>query len=197
MSTAGKVLTVLITLVAAAWVVLAAAVTQLNRNGAKAVEDRQKQYVAVEKENAETRVAIRKTLRDAFDQRTRTQTEVTVLQANRAGVEKALSEMRESLSRVTLQADGETTTLERARSDSAQRLAEKEAETKARADSLALVDKLKGENDQLKAQLDGLRTKFTTTLRSNKEMTDRLLQNNSAPAPTRPASATTATPGTP
>lgn len=195
MSTAGKVLTVLSMLLAALWVLLAASVTQLNRNGAKAVQDLQSKVAVVEKQVADTRAEIRK-LNDSVQlERTQTQNESTTLQARQSEVEKELSQSLESVSRVKLQLDGVTATVNRGKADSQQRLAEREAETKSKAESLALVEKLRGENGQLLNELTGLREKFRSTLQSNKALADRLLQHGNAAVPTRPASSSG--PGTP
>ena len=77
MSTAGKVLSVLVTLLAAVWVVLAAGVTQLNRNGASAVEKAQQQLVQVEKDVAKVKHDVAALVDEAFNERLRTQNDVT------------------------------------------------------------------------------------------------------------------------
>jgi chromosome segregation ATPase len=193
MSTAGKVLTVLSMLLAALWVLLAASVTQLNRNGAKAVQDLQSKVTVVEKQVADTRAEIRK-LNDSVQlERTQAQNDSTTLQARQSEVEKELSQSLESVSRVKLQLDGVTATVSRGKADSQQRLAEREAETKSKAESLAQVEKLRGENGQLLNELTGLSEKFRSTREVNKALVDRLLKHGNAAAPTRPAS----NPGTP
>jgi hypothetical protein len=186
MSTAGKILAILISLLAAVWVLLAASVTQLNRNGAKAIQDFETKVAKIQKELDETRVEVRKLADEAFHERMRAQSELTSLQAKQTEVEKARSLVLETLSRVKLQLDGVTATVNRSQADSKQRLAEQEAETKAKADSIAAVEKLKGENGQLLGELSGLRDKFKASLKENHDLVQKLL--NPRPGPTRPAS---------
>jgi len=190
MSTAGKVLTVLSLLLTALWVLLAASVTQLNRNGAKAIEDLQSKVATIEKQVADTRAEIRKLNDSIAVERSQALDELTTFQARQSEVEKQRSEALESLSRVKLQLDEVTANVNQGKSDSAQRLAEREAEKQGKADSLALVEKLRGDNGQLQNELAGLREKFRTGLQSNKALADRLLQHGNATAPTRPASST-------
>jgi chromosome segregation ATPase len=186
MSTAGKVLTVLTALVTAVWVLLAASVTQLNLNGAKAVETLQKKVEEVDKSVAKARGALKELEADVRHERTQTQSDLTAFQVKQSEIEKALASIREGASRSRYQLQGVDATRQKAEADRDQRIREVAEYTKAKADAEAQVEKLKSENNQFLTQLGALRESFKTTLRSNKEMADRLLHSNDAP--TRPAS---------
>lgn len=190
MSTAGKVLTVLCMLLAAVWVLLAASVTQLNRNGAKAVDTLQTKVAGLEKDVAKAKADLRDLADQIYLERTRMQDELAALQSRQTGVEKSKSVVLESLTRVKADLDTLTATVKQGNEEVKKRQAEKADETKLKADAVALVEKLKGENGQLLGQLSGLRDKFRTSLEANKEMVQRLLEKGQRVV--RPASSTVA-----
>jgi hypothetical protein len=193
MSTAGKILTVLTMLTAVVWVLLTASVTQLNRNGAKAVKDYKEKIAVAEKQKTDTQIEIRTTVDETKLTGTRSQNDLTTRQAKLSEVEKIRSQMIESVTRVKLQLDGLNATVARGQADVKERVAERGTEKQGKAGSLTLVEKLKGENGQLLAQLQSLRAKFRSTHESNKAMVQRRIQRQGNGVPTRPA----AIPGTP
>jgi hypothetical protein len=193
MSTAGKILTVLTMLTAVVWVLLTASVTQLNRNGAKAVKVYKEKIAVAEKQKTDTQIEIRTTVDETKLTGTRSQNDLTTRQAKLSEVEKIRSQMIESVTRVKLQLDGLNATVARGQADVKERVAERGTEKQGKAGSLALVEKLKGENGQLLAQLQSLRAKFRSTHESNKAMVQRRIQRQGNGVPTRPASI----PGTP
>ena len=193
MSIAGKILTVLTTLLAVVWVLLAASVTQLNRNGAKAVEDYQEKIKVTQAENAKTLLKVRETIAETKLTGTRSQNDLTTRQAKLSEVEKIRSQMTESVTRVKLQLDGLTATITRGQADVAERKAEREAEKQGKADALAQVEKLRNENKQFLDQLQNLREKFRSTHESNKGTVQQHRKAPDSSVPARPAS----TSGTP
>lgn len=176
MSTAGKVLTVLCVLLAAVWVLLAASVTQLNRNGAKAVDDLQKKVAGLEKDVATVRKEVRELTDEAYLERMRSQTDLTTLQSRQAAVEHMKSVVLESLTRVQADLGTLTATIDQGKVEIQKRQAEKAEETRLKAEAVATVEKQVAENGQLREQLNGLRAKFQSTLEANKAMVQRLIQ---------------------
>jgi len=165
---------------------LTATVTELNRNGTKAVEDLKKK---VDKLEADINTAQRtlQALKDqTYNQQHAMEVQVTALHAARSDFEKVRAEALESVSRVKLQIEDVGATLKSAQAHSQQRLAEKKAETEAKAKAEADVEKLKGENAELLAKLTTLRDRFKTTLQENKKLVERLLKAKERP--TRKAS---------
>ena len=191
MSTAGKVLSVLVTLVAFLWILLASSVTQLNRNGTQALEALKKQVAKLETDVIATNRAFVELSEQIDQQQRNTQTALTVLQTKQSGVEAKRAEYLEIASRVRLQVADVDSMLKAATTHSEQRLTEKDAETKGLADPQAAVETLKGQNSELLARLSSLREKFASTLKKNKSLIEQLLKS---PAPaavpaalTRPA----------
>jgi hypothetical protein len=174
MSTAGKVLTVLVALMALIWLVMAAGVAEYNRNGAAALEKIQKQVDELDNQVAKAKADLRGLVDQEYLQRHKTQEELTALQQRQAEVEKAKSQVLEIATRVKYQLETVSATLKQAQADVQQRQAEKEAETKAKADAEALVEKLKGENKESRDKLAGLQDQFRKTLQQNKEMVEKL-----------------------
>src|SRR5690242_19451225 len=109
MSTTGKVLTVLVMLVAAVWVLLSAAVTELNRNGTKAVAELKKKVADLEVSVAKSARDIDVLLEQTHQEQLVTQNDMTTLQARISDLEKARTNWVETASRVKLQlADAES-----------------------------------------------------------------------------------------
>jgi uncharacterized protein (DUF3084 family) len=177
MSTAGKVLTVLVMLVAVVWVLLTATVAQLNRNGTKAVQDLKEQVAKLESGVVTAARELDKLKEDTHTEQVKTQHDLTGLHARLSDAEKVLAQAREIAARVKLQLTDAESGVKQGEAHSAQRLAEKEAVTKEKADLEAEVEKLKAENGELLNRLTSLRDKFKATLRDNKEMVDRLMKS--------------------
>ena len=176
MSTAGKVLSVVVALLAAVWVLLAAGVTQLNRNGTKAVEALKTQITQVEGQVVKARRDIATLTDQAYLLRLQNQNTLAALHAAQTEKEKARSQVLEIATRVKLQSDNVKATLEASKADNENRLAEREAETKAKAEAEALVEKLKAENGEKLATLTSLRDKFRAALQANKENVRKIRQ---------------------
>jgi chromosome segregation ATPase len=191
MSTAGKILAVLISLVAVVMVLLAASVTQLNRNGAQALEALKGQVERLAADVAKSRNDLRKFKDDTHFEQASLLDKLAVLEGRQAGAEEAKSEVLEAASRVQHQLAAVKATVDGAKVQSAQRLAERKAETAALADAVKGIESLSAQNDELIGRLTNLRDHFQQTLRQNKELTDRLLKSRTRT--TRPASLT---PGT-
>jgi chromosome segregation ATPase len=189
MSTAGKVLTVFIAMLALIWVLLASTVAEYNRNGTKAIEDLKKQVAQLDGQVTKAQTELRDFIDQAYQERLVTQNELTGLQARLSDVEKTRALVLETDSRVKLQLKGMADTVNKSKANSQQRLTEQEAETKAKDDAEKLVEQLKGENNQLLGELTSQRDKFRTTRETNKELADRLRKGDrTTTRTTRPAS---------
>jgi chromosome segregation ATPase len=182
MSTAGKVLSALVLVMAVAWVLLAAAVTELNRNGAKAVEEQQAKYKELEEDIASAQRSLQQLKDAAHMEQFYTQSDLTKLEVRQADVEKARSHVIEMLTRVKLQIDSLDATVKAAEANKEQRQDDKMSETEAIAKLESEVETLKGQNSELLSRLTSLRDSFKSTLQSNKEMIGRL-QSSSASQP--------------
>src|SRR5262249_43997522 len=111
MSTAGKVLTGFVIVVALFWVLLAASVTQYNRNGTQALEALKKQVTQLQQDITKAKRDLQQLTDRAFQERMKAQKDLTVLQARQAEVEKARSQVLEVASRVNYQLEGVTATV--------------------------------------------------------------------------------------
>lgn len=168
MSTAGKVLSVLVALLTAAWVLLAAGVTQLNRNGASAVEKLQAQVAQTQTSITKAKQDIARLTDAAFVTRHENQNALAGLQLRQTEVEKKRSAVSEMLSRVKFQTESVVATVEAAKAGSQQRKVEFEGETKAKSEAEALVETLKKQNSESRASLASLQDKFKAALENGR-----------------------------
>jgi hypothetical protein len=193
MSTAGKVLSVLVVLAALACILLTAAVAQLNHNGTKAVDDLRKDVARLEAEVQTAVSELQKLKDDTHHRQFVTQNGLTVLQARQSDVEKVRSEVLEVGSRVALQMADAEAMEKSSRALKDLRVAEKAAETKAKADKEMEVETLKSENAGLLDELTKLREKFKATLQENKGLVGKLHQPGRSAPTTRGGAGTTRT----
>ncbi len=180
MSTAGKVLSVLIVLVTVAWVFLTAAVSQLNHNGTKAVDALKVQVAKLETDLTRATRDLDKAKDDWHLDQAVTQKRLTVLQARQSDIEKARSAVQEIATRVTLQLADAETIAKTSAADRDQRIVEKKAEIEDLAKTRAEVERRKTERTDLVGRLTELRKKFQTTLDENRRLTQRVQQKKSA-----------------
>jgi chromosome segregation ATPase len=174
MSTAGKVLVVLVALILLPWIWLYAKVYELNSGYGQQVqrlttqiEDLEKQ-IALGSQELDTRIAEAHREQAAYDN------DLAVLRTRIADVEKRESTSREALERIKLQ----IATLEESTKDAqltvATRLQEKADTMKAVADTEQLVKSLEAAVQSRLDQLDNLRNTFLTTMEENRKMLNRL-----------------------
>jgi septal ring factor EnvC (AmiA/AmiB activator) len=170
MSTAGKVLVVLVMLASLAWIILAAGVAQLNRNGNQLLDK-----LAKDLEQAETDLqATRQQTMALRDETALTQEKVdrdlALLRTRVADMEEARSDVIESLTRVQSQLATVEETIKRAQASLEHRTKERQDEEKALSDLRNEVQGLSTTNDQLAARLQTLRDRFNTNYHANLEM---------------------------
>jgi len=170
MSTAGKVLVVLVTLMTLVWMILAAGVAQLNRNGNKAVHDLSEQVAKAQVELKQTQDDIVKNRDETSSIQEKVDRDLTVLRTRLAGVEKARTQLIESLERLKYQLSTVEESIKGAKTSLQNRTAEREAEEKALAASRAEVQSLMADTGQLATRLKSLRETFQSTYKTNVEL---------------------------
>jgi chromosome segregation ATPase len=185
MSTAGKVLVVLILLVVPIWILLASTVAQLNTEWTQALAKRDQEITKLEKDVQDNERAILD-LRDqiALEQGAM-ESEQAVVRSKLAEVERGKAEMIQIQTGVANQLETLQTSLKTAESAKELRNAEFKAEGAAKAAAEAVVERLKGENSQLMDQLTALRTEFKRIVDSNKKIVESLRKSSVAKPPAR------------
>ena len=167
MSTAGKVLSVLVLLASLAWIFLAAGVAQLNRNGserlAKLEADVQKAQEGLE----QARTDLAKVKDDTTNFQEGMDAQIAVIRARTGDVEAANSRLKGVLNNMQAQLANMEATVEQARHDLDVRKEEKETETKLLADARAEVMRLRGVDEDLTGRLTSLRQEFESTFKEN------------------------------
>lgn len=167
MSTAGKVLVVLILLASMAWLVLLAGVDQLNRNSNKAmIEFAAKIETLIDdvKSAQHNIVKIKDETTIVQEQMDR---QIAVIRSRQNDVERVNSNIREVLARVQNQVAMLEQTVKDAQRAAKERSEEKVAEQQDLEAKRAEVEKLKAENGELMDRLTGLRNEFKSTLQGN------------------------------
>jgi chromosome segregation ATPase len=167
MSTAGKVLTVLILLVMVVWLVMMSAVSQLNLNYAEKVKKQQDQLDKLIVDAAKVTDDFHKLTAATRLQQDTTDRDVRVLLGKIAGIERRKSSTIEDLSRVNAQLTDYLAAVEKAKTN----LATREAEKAKGEDDLAKkrdeIAKAQAVNADLRAQLAQLQDEFKRLLAEN------------------------------
>ena len=174
MSTAGKVLVVLVMLASIAWPILAAGVTQLNRNGNKALIDLADRVTKLEDDLKTTQDEIVKVKDETILVQEQMVRDLAVTGSRQTNMERVKSNIREILSRVQYQLATLQETVKNAEQTAQQRAAEKVAEQKTLDAAKAEVETLKVQNSERVNRLTSLRNEFKTTLKASLDMLDML-----------------------
>jgi chromosome segregation ATPase len=176
MSTAGKVLTVLIMVASLVWMVLMAGVTQLNRNGNQALLELDKKVEKLNDDVQTARADIVKTKDQTSVLQEQMDKELTVIRSRQIDVERVNSNIKEILARVQHQLATLVETVKNAEAAAKQRSDEKVAEQTALDDAKAGVQKLKSQNLELTNRLTGLRNEFKSTLGNNTSLISKAVK---------------------
>jgi chromosome segregation ATPase len=169
MSTAGKVLIVLVLLTSLVWLVLASGVAQLNTNGNTRLHELTEQIEKLQTDFKQTQdeiVAVRdqsSSIQENVDR------QITVLRARQSDLEKARSKIIEYMTRVQYQLATVKDTIEKAKATLQHRIDEHASEQQALAQAKSEVEDLKAKNGELLSQLTTLRKNFETVYHSNIE----------------------------
>ncbi len=173
MSTAGKVLVVFVMLFALVWMILLGGVAQLNRNGNQALE---KLSNDLEKVQAGLETAKHEVL-DLRAQTTLVQEkidrDVIVLESKQADLEKAKSQILDTLESLKYQLATVEDTIKNGRATLASRIAEHQEEEKVMAGLRTEVQELIADNGELMNRLKSLRDEFQKTYHNNLEMLNK------------------------
>jgi chromosome segregation ATPase len=167
MSTAGKVLAVLVMLVSLVWMVLAAGVDQLNTNGNKRLNDLVVQIEKLEGDIEQARADVvdlrssASTIQETLDH------ESTVLRARQSDLEKDRSQIKEMLSNWQFQHETAKETIDRAKAALQHRSEEQESGQQLLAKTKSEVKELMDRCGELTNELLGLRKEFDSTYHAN------------------------------
>jgi len=169
MSTAGKVLAVLVMLMTLVWMILSAGVDQLNTNFNRKIHDLNVQVEKLDGDVDQARTDLEglkssaSSLQEALDH------ELLVLNARESDLEKDRSQIKESLSHWQFQLETANETIERAKTGLQHRTEEHESSQQLLAKSKADVKELMDRCGELSDQLLALRKEFTATYSANVE----------------------------
>lgn len=167
MSTAGKVLSVLVLLATLGWIVLAAGVAQLNRNGNAALAKLQADLKNAEEGLHQAQVDLVKLKDDTSRFQSNMDTQIAVLRAKTTGVEAAGSRLKGILAEMQGQLSTVEATVAASQHDLEMRKQEKEAETRQLAEARAEVLRLRGVDAEMTDRLASLREEFKKTYEEN------------------------------
>jgi chromosome segregation ATPase len=170
MSTAGKVLVVLVTLTTLVWMILASGVAQLNRNGNNVLHELNKQLEQAQVDLKQTQHDIVAFRDETSSIQQKVDRDLTMLGARLADVQKARSQVIDGLTRIQYQLSTVEEAIKGAQTALEHRNADRQAEEKALADARAEVQSLMAESSQLANRLNNLRQTFQTTYKANVEM---------------------------
>jgi chromosome segregation ATPase len=167
MSTAGKVLVVLILLASLVWVLLTAGVDQLNRNGNQALIVLTEKVAKLQDDVKNTQDEIVRVKDQTHVLQEKMDRELAVINARQTDVQRLSSNVAQILSRVHYELATVQQTVEKAEQDRTGRAAEVVADQKALEAARVEVKSLKATDEQLRARLASLRTEFKKTLNSS------------------------------
>jgi chromosome segregation ATPase len=169
MSTAGKVLAVLVMLMSLVWMILSAGVSQLNTNGNKKLHDLAEQVEKLQDDVEKAQDDIVALKSSASSVQEQLDHEITVLHARQTGHEKDRSQIRESLARWQYELATVQETIDRAKSALQHRIEEQQTGEQVLAKSKSDVKELMDRSGELMTQLMALRNEFQSTYHSNVE----------------------------
>jgi len=187
MSTAGKVLIVLVLLVLPVWIILVSAVAELNSEWTQELAKQNKQIETLDADIKKNEAAI-VALQDKIDiEQFRTREDEALLQARLSDYERARTELVRIDAGIKVQLATMATAVAKAELAKESRAKEQVDETKGLADARSLVDELKAANSELLSELTQLREEFKSLLDSNKKSVNQLIRESVRPT-TRSAS---------
>jgi chromosome segregation ATPase len=184
MSTAGKVLIVLILLLVPVWMILVAGVAQLNTEATRQIAKLKTEVEKLEADVVKTESDVQD-LKDRISLEQRgTAEDLEVIRAKLAEVYRARTDVTENQERVKLDLALVEAEVKSAQTELEQRKANQEAEKKALGDVKDEVTRLQAETSDLMNELSRLREEFKATVASNRKLIEQLNARGTA----RPAS---------
>ncbi|QDV38331.1 hypothetical protein [Tautonia plasticadhaerens] len=183
MSTAGKVLSVLVTLMALVSIYLLAMVSQLNRSWGRGIESVSEQIEQVSQETRQAQADAYSIEQQVLSTRQATDAQLRSLRITLEDLQNRVSVLQESQLRLQLrlqEEQGLIAGMQQATADKEQEQARLQAsldEANARREQLA------AENAEKLDRLQSLRQQFTTLLAENEELLDRVASRGAGPEP--------------
>jgi len=174
MSTAGKVLIVLIVLMLLGWIVSFSMVAQLNRSWGELVQQLTDQADKLEQQKQATLAEVEKLKTSIGSEQVALRQDVALLRTQISNAERALSDAKETQQRVTNQLAETNTALADAQSAVERRTKEVAELTTRKDQAMAEVNQLKSDVGGLMDQLQQLRSEFQATLEENRSLLQRL-----------------------
>ena len=167
MSTAGKLLVVLILLTSLGWMLLTAGVDQLNRNGNQALIVLTEKVAKLQDDVKKTQDKIVQVKDQTHVLQEKMDRELAVINARQNDVQRLASNVSENISRVRYELATVQQTVQNAEQDRTERAAEVVADQKALDAARNEVKSLKATDEQLRERLTSLRNEFKKTLNRN------------------------------
>jgi hypothetical protein len=169
MSTAGKVLAVLVMLMSLVWMVLSAGVDQLNTNFNKKLYDLGVQLEKLEAQVDQTQIDLVGLKSSASTMQETLDHELAVLRARQSDLEKDRSQIKNSLTHWQFQLDTAKETIDRAKTALQHRTEEETSSQDLLAKTKSDVKELMDRCGELTNELDALRKEFNSTYQANVE----------------------------
>jgi predicted nucleic acid-binding Zn-ribbon protein len=170
MSTAGKVLVVLIMLSAIACLIMAGGVAQLNYNANQKLDQLAAELEKTQQSIEATKLEIISTRDQTTVVQETIDREFSALESQQTDLERSRTQIADTLSRLQYDLKTVNDTVAEAKDSLQYRVNEFDAETKAMADLRRDVQALRSNNTQLMARLQSLRSQFLDTQRKNADM---------------------------
>jgi chromosome segregation ATPase len=174
MSTAGKVLTVLVTLSILFWIAMFSVVAKLNENWANQINSLNKSLEKAEQELPDLETKLQAALFDLTAEQDRLNDQLTVFRARLSDAERRDAETKETLERARLQLASVESAVKSSQGTNEHRLGEVNATKKKLSEEQARVETLKGEVAKGMDELATLRQQFKSLLEENKAMLTKL-----------------------
>jgi chromosome segregation ATPase len=167
MSTAGKVLAVLIVLASIVCLFLAGGVARLNYNANQRLQALADQLAKTQADIETTRREIAETSDRTTVTQEKIDRDITSLRSQQTDLERTRSQVIDTLERLKYDLNTVNQTIAEARTSLEHRNSEFDAEQKAMEERRQEVQHLKANNGQLMARLDSLRKQFRDTYHDN------------------------------
>ena len=173
MSTAGKVLVALVTVLLVGWLVMLSMVAQLNSNWGKVIADQTGKIETLRKDVETSRAELAEVKTKLSREQVAREHDVVVLRTEVADRERALTDTIEALERVTNQVEGQSVSLRLAEVGRTRRQDEKvQSETdltETRQEVAGLIER----NEEMMGRLAQLREEFKDLLQENRRLVGR------------------------
>lgn len=180
MSTAGKVLVVLVMLMTIVWMILSAGVSRLNTNANTRLHDLTVEVEKLQGEVNQTQEEVVSLLSQTSQQQEKIDREYTLLRSQQADLQRASSQINETLSGVKYQLELVQETVKSAQAALEHRDTEQQDETKELTQRRSLVQELMAKSSELRKQLAEVRKDVQSNYHANIEMLGKTAKTTEA-----------------